>query len=685
MSAVALARAGDFGFSVVPLLRAMMVPTDYGNIDVAPDVNVNGVNAFLNTLSLNLTYDVNTTPVAGTFLGSGGLTVGTYSDVVPFSTGMYLSLPQESHESVWHMGFVAANSAVAVGIGGYANLAAVAPQLRGFDMRYHYVGPTYVVSAITASNDANYYRLTYVGELALPRVGYGAGINIQPDLVQNYSKVRAFASDFKISSTTLSGSNFNLAGTFSSGVIADTRFISQILGSNGDLRAYPSAALFQQSVSKHEDLRQSSVAKGAIDLMGPDYPRRWCAVDQDATDSIESEWKTADFACAATVMASQTLTTAATVGAFHISQLWVTTTNTELFVSNRSGAPNAAPLPWNKISYGAINEDGALDIDVDVRVSLAAANNGSMLDLGVIDILANFVHVFAYIGTDGLVRYNLQSEVKKQNLSTQQNFITLNMHNNGVAGPTSFTNATQNANQPWMTFSARPRMVRSGFATPTGGKYLGTLVQLSAAVSVGTTNALANTYVIYGYPGRLRMRARNVMAPGRVGPAHIIRYDGVSVGQQLNFTGTTIVQGQAQGSIAPFINTNGQTLTVPDSLFAKFVDLLWTSSPRYKRITTLENYDRVVKPYFTSLTSRDLIASLDHLDVETGHAARAMGVAGGWIPNAGGPVGRDDLSGGMRSRLIGAAGAQYAQVDDGKGASYIDFGSSGGPRRPRSD
>jgi len=148
----------------------------------------------------------------------------------------------------------------------------------------------------------------------------------------------------------------------------------------------------------------------------------------------------------------------------------------------------------------------------------------------------------------------------------------------------------------------------------------------------GGQDTAATLYSVYAFGGTIRTRARNVDAPGRVGPAHIIRYDGLGVGQQMSFAGTTWLQGIALGQLAPFINTNGVTLTVPDNIFSKFVELLWAMSPKYRRILSLAEYNQYVKPYFRDLTLGDLMESIEKLDSQSSAIAKSLGSAGGWFP-----------------------------------------------------
>jgi hypothetical protein len=383
-----------------------------------------------------------------------------------------------------------------------------------------------------------------------------------------------------------------------------------------------------QSVTRPDDLGGTEIISGAIDIMGPDYPRQWCSVDVDATDTLNAQWQTFQYVLpTAPFVNALNAGAAASASPVHVAQLWVTPTDTEFFISANSSA--AKPPNWNRIYYGAINEDGILDIDVSARASLAGTNT-IMNRACVYEYCANFIHIFAYVDQFGYVRYNMASEFQKQQITSYQSYSQLSFFNNGAAGPAVITAATQVANQPAIIFKSRPRMQRNGMSVTTGGKYIGTAVTLSLLFNSQETNA--DAYTVYCYDGSVRVRARNVDSPGRVGPAHIIRYDGLSVGQQMSFAGTTWIQGIALGQLAPFINTNGTTLTVPDSIFSKFAELLWAVSPKYRRIMTLKEYNQTIKPYFRDLTVADLMQSIERMDAQTASVARSLGAAGGFIP-----------------------------------------------------
>lgn len=664
--------------SAVPLLSAMMNPNET-KTDVAPDIGVTGANAFIAPVTTSLTYQVFAEPGSRT-----SDLLPFYTDTVPYQTGMYISFPQESIESTYHYGFVRGGSQFLVGYAGYAFYPNQAIA-RGLDVRKHYVGERQNGGVTPASQtEYNAFGLTYEWELGLPRVGTNNGFQIEPDLAPNYSKLRAYASQMTISSSTISGSNFNLAGTLSSGVIADTRDIAQIKGTNGAARAFPQAALYQQSVTRGDDLRAVTVAKGAVDLMGPDYPRSWTSPDQDGTDTISAEWKnfqlTGRVGPTTPVFTGNMSTLITGAGLVNVQQCWITPWKTDFWVSDTSNpgnAPSQHKVVYTPEDLGlGLHESGIFDIDAYVQASLITAAPADQLTLYEADVFANFIHVFARIEADGLVHYSMKSEVQKNTIRSLDAWHRV-VTGKSTAGAASGTTASAtDVNFGRHCFRSRPRMMRSGMATADGGKYLGTLLNISVGGIYAPGN---NVFSIYFGDTEVKVRARNVDAPGRVGPAHIIRYDGVSIDQQMQFQGTTLIQGVAQGRLAPFVSTTPQAITIPDSLFSKFIDILWARSPHFKRICTLQEYDQKIRPFFNNLTAAKLMEIIDRLDDGDRDLMYSIGQAAGLFN------GKSAALSSSGSKALQTAGMQYPGVADNYGGRYLDLSgsSNAGVRRQR--
>jgi hypothetical protein len=660
-------RLFDEARSSITLLRTMMDPTS-GKTEMVPDVDGSSAASFAANVDYSLTFNVQaapTLPQIGT--GPAGNVPTSASDFAPFSTGLYMAFPSMSVDSVYHMGIVPGGPNTIYNIPANQALQYATNNLRGFDFRGKYVGqPSYNGAP---PDVLPRQQISYYGDVVLPRVGAGNGIQIAPDLAENYSMVRAFAGKMAISSSTISGTNFNLAGTLSSAVISDTRDIAAVKGANGIYRAFPVASLAQQSVTRGDVLRASSIYDGAVDLIGPDYSRVWTQPNVAATDRLDAEYRIMPCTHPYRLTLSQTAT-AAWSFVQDVAQTWITPTKTSVFVADGTSAGLNQPINWGVMETPSINEDGVLDIDVDlticVRHNSAIGANQSEANLEY-KFFFNFCHVFAYIGNDGFVQYNIVAENETHLQSS------IETYKYSVQWGTAF-----DSSQPVMRVSkkARPRMLRNGFATPTGGKYLGTLVSTSyQLINIGglpgaTIFTVDTSNLVY------RVRARSVDAPGRIGPCHLIRYDDVAVGQQIQMQGMAIVQGVPLGNLAPFVQKQTGLMSVPDSSFSKFIDVLWGRAPMFRRITTLKNYIDHVLPYIRDLSADGIMDVLNELDPAEKTIAVEAGKSAGFFSNLLGSVGNAIVPG-----LGGAIGAGLGGVGDhllGTGSGQFGYGEAAG-------
>jgi len=674
----------------VGLIRTMLDP-QFGRVEVAPDVGRSGVASFVGNIDYSLTYNVK----AEAAKVPGDVTLIDqirYTDTVPFSRGMYIAFPQYGPDRVFHYGFVEAGSYLWVGTSN------VTQSWRGLTIKNSYVGPK--ATNISLSNFVG-YRIAFNSDLGLPRVGQGIGFQIEPELEQNYSKLRAFASKMVMSSTTISGTNFNLSGTFSSGVIADTRDICQIVGANGVSRAFPVAALSQQSITKGDVLRTSSVAEGAVDLMGPDYPREWCQPKADSADEMMAQFYTITPANNNKILLNnQALSPGGSAGAaYDIYQYWVTPWDTDFWVVNNTSASLAVQKPTNQeiVRVPPINEDGCLDIDVTYspRVGWSQPADQILNRNLVLKTVVNAVHVYAYARDDGYVWYNTFGETTTSDADFHSAQFMSGASESNINGV--FIGTTN------VKAKFRPRRLCPGFAISTGGKYIGTLISMTSMFTgfrTETSNALINSTPIaagtiasaplagnvYAQISdiKLTIAARTADVEGRVGIAHIIRYDDVTEGQQIQFQGSAIIQGVAMGKLQPFVTKSVGTLTIPDTMLTKLLDLLWGRNKNFRRICTLREYRDRIAPFASELTPavvQEIISKFenaDERDIAT-IAASAAGIFGKLGEGIGSLFGAGQLGGalgGLGDKIFGTGSATFDQQPwDGKSDTLFTRGN----------
>lgn len=686
----------------VSLIKTMLDP-QFQRVDVAPDIGRSGVASFVGNVDYSLTYNI-----APNVAASPGtptlLNEAFFTDIVPYQRGMYISFPQYGVDRVYHYGFVEAGSYIRIGTSSVTSSS----RLR---IQNSYVGPK--ASAISPNHFVG-YSLTFNADLALPRVGQGIGFQIEPELESNYSKLRAFASKMVISSTTISGSNFNLSGTFSSGVIADTRDICQITGANGVSRAFPVAALSQQSITKGDVLRTSSVAEGAVDLMGPDYPRQWTQPRNDVCDVMEAQWQKMNIANTDKLLFNNVSMGAinSTGSALDIFQYWVSPWDTDMWVVNNTSASLAVQKPTNQevVRCAPINEDGVLDIDLNFspRVGYASPTDQAMQRNLVLHTVVNAVHVFAYAGTNGVVNYNTFGETQQFDADFHSAQFGSGASENGINGV--FIGVTN------CKCKFRPARLRPGFAVSTGGKYIGTLISMTSNLT-GFSSEVSNTAIsIPAVPhtiaagtiatspltGNIYARisdisitvaGRTADVDGRVGIAHIIRYDDVTEGQQIQFQGSAIIQGVAQGRLQPFVTRSVGTITIPDTMLTKLLDILWGRSERFRRICTLRDYRDRILPFSAELSGSAISDIISRLDPEeqrlAGIAAQASGIFSGLGEGIGSLFGLGDVGralGGIGDKVFGTGSAMFDQQPwEGRSDTLYMRGNEGsaGMRRGR--
>lgn len=671
------------GKNSIPLIQNMLIP-DFQTVQVAPDVNTTAVSSFVGNVDFSLTYNIaaNAAPNPGTVTARSQ---SFWTDTVSYNKGMYISFPQHGVDSVYHYGFVESGSYVQAGTAEFTQ------NIRGLSLLNAYVGPKSRVPTF-GPNDFVGWRLEYNSELGLPRIGAGIGFQIEPELATNYSKLRAFASKMVMSSTTISGTNFNLSGTFSSGVIADTRNICQVVGANGVRRAFPQAALSQQSITKGDVLRSSSVAEGAVDLMGPDYPRYWTQPDTDTTDTLYGQWETPSLAqTSLTLFNNVDLGVAAQNAPYDVAQYWVTPWDTDFWVTNGSTTSyaNQKPTIHEVVKVNPINEEGVLDIDFSFSPSFwltEGVDSGNVLCSATMNFCVNAVHLFAYCGGNGMVNYNVKSETELYPMQVRNSLQLNGASNNSTIAVSA---PIQN-----ITFKSRPRMLRPSFATTDGGKYLGTLISVTATWVAASTHTKSLTFaqpptasetaMITGDLGcdvrnmSMRVRGRNVDKEGTVGIAHIIRYDDVTEGQQVQFQGSAIVQGVAQGSLMPFVTKSVGVVTLPETLVTKLLNLLWGRNRNFRRICTLREYRDTIAPAAAELTPAKLLSIINNLDPVEREVALNAAASGGFF----GPLAK--MAGTAIGGLFGqpALGGQAGELVGGIGDGIFGTGSATYGQRP---
>lgn len=676
---------------LVNMLNTMMAPGAVAS-NTAPGINANNTTSFPATIDYQLTFPIKD-PVPyppQNVAGLPGQPLVERTDLVTADRGMFISFPQESVQSRYHMGFIKPNSYIrkpsgstlnnipaggvpttvgsiggSTGIRLFGNYNA-APALR--------TGPT---APIAIQQNENAWALVYNSDLALPRVGSGNGFDISPPLDINYSRVRETAAIMKITSNTISGSTFNLSGSFSSGVIADTRDIAQTGGANGVLQAYPVSSLATQSINRSDVVKNSQVVNGMVDVTGPDFPNRWCQPNIDRTDTLQAEFFNVDTSqLKFTSDIFTNLPRANTNNALLPVQnftAWITPWDTDFWVAAASSGDHVTPpANHNRIKTDAINEDGILDIHL--KFGLYMQGTGGTWHLKDVNLVANgsFMHIFAFVGQDGQVGYNVFSEKIHATMHSSEAQWSIGQTNTSQVGAISIGGVNAE-----FSFESNPRMDRVAFASETGGKYLGTYISVATNVANDTVAGGPETFTAQFLNPKLTVRARNIDAPGRIGPAHIIRYDDMAKDQVLQMNGIALIQGIAKGSIQPFVQRSATITNLPHAAFMSILDQLFGHSRYFRRICTLKYYNETIVPFLEVMNNNLILDQLENSPVEQALLSRAFGGAAGLFGTIGNLVGGgiDALTG-----HTGGRGAAIGSAIGGIGDSIL--GGASGPYAP---
>lgn len=675
---------------LISLIRTIGDP-DGSKSETAPEINKSNASALSQDVQFSCSFEI--APVvpypAINVLGIGSEPLIEQTDTVFNNTGLYISFPQRSVRSRYHMGIVRAGGAVRkprsvltfwdAGIPGWR----VGSEVRGLALgRRIITGPdargALNVTPTFQQQIEKAFAFEWVSELALPRVGTNNAIHISPSLEDEFSKVREVAGIMTLRSSTISGANFNLSGTFTAGVVADTRDLC-VVGSE----AYPASSIVTQSTTQGTTLKASPVILGAVETTGPDFPRQWAAPDVDVTDRLNGEFLAVEADAAMNPLGYQialdtgVATVADEIIPCDFGQVWVTPYDTRFWVTQNAGNAglrlgshtSTAGMHYQVIRTPAINECGVLDVKarlqykwLNIPLTTAAEHVG-------VEICCSFTHMFCYIDEQGHVQYNPEADSVTRTVSSLDHNWSLSTYGAETPGPDQVPEAA-------MVFESSPRMYRSAFAGAPGGKYVGTLVNFTIkVVDYTAVSAPGNTVTFLSSGLTMYVRARSVDADGEVGVAHIVRYDQLSEGQTLQMQGMARVQAIAKGSLQPYLKRAIGDMNMPSHVFNQLIDELYNRSPDFLRITTWDNYNNRIIPFLRKL-DRDKLIQIVEEDFPGDNATmiKAIGQASGLLGGFGALAGHlIDQATGNKEGL----GAQIGNTIGSMGDSFLPGGASG--------
>lgn len=655
---------------------------------IQPSAAIAGANAFVKVVDYETTYAVTSKVTAAQRLAFGvdvhPTGVWLANDMPENDTGYFIHFTQEGVDAIYHYGVVMGSKTQFVGVSASTGATGIAnvQNFNGLTLAGHcWVAPVGGTTAGASYSlaDQPAFCLCYQQPLLIPRLGAAGGIKVSPELDKNFSRCRMYAGRIDIYSSTIPTGNASLNGTFTTSAIADTRDIASNEVS-GIINSYDVTDLQQQSVSASDVLKGVPAVEGIVSLIGPDFPQDYTQPSQASTDTLHGEFKEVQI----TNFNASPWPTATVVDPptnlpppRQVATIWVSPWATRFSVSNTStanGNYNGSsvtgfndPLYHNYVYPGAINETGIFDVSVRCRWHMNASENNNDNSA---QTRVSFTYIFAHIDDRNLVRYSMRSEIKSETKYMRDQMWTRNFTTSGG----SYTDALE----PPSVFTCNAMRMRR----PPGAKFIGCFISITSSWVQAPDVSAANI----GFSDlNLMVQARNVDQIGRVGPAHIIQYQKMAIGQNIEVKGEMLVQCVAQGDLASFTQsmvTEGRStadLNVQGLLFS-----LFKSNQYVRRFYNRQIYQARIIPWVEELTADALIAQLEGTN-GMGAAASAglfsgLGQSlGGLAGPMGGAIG--GALGGIGDALFGSSGQFGAAGQFGSQFSsagqFGDFGSSG--------
>jgi len=633
------------------VIRTMLNPLA-GSTALA--TNEAGASGFVQNIDVELTFKVpvEVAPIPGDNL-----------EHVPFSSGMVLWLTQDGLNSIYHMGFVPAGALVEVAGGGPADTA-----LRGMTTVGTFYGPNWNGAGFSGFDfNANGWHIDYTAEVALPRSGVGNTIKLSPELDKNFSRVKTLAGSFTVQGSTVSIGVLALDGQLAGGAIADTRDIAQNKA-NGVPTSYSVSDLKTGSVTVKDGVSQVSLQDGIVMLVGPDLPNKFSAPRQTLTDTIEAEFFVLDSTIKFNPLPIGDIGVPDHAKpAETLFQLYITPWKQNVWVATANQAPSVVPEYYTRVDVDPIGETGVLDIKVEVKLGCYFNPNGPPDVEWRINnefaVSVNAMHIFERIGADGAVYRSVFSERYTETRSLAW------MRSAALSRTVGKSSAIE------CTFE--PRRFRTSFTEQ--GKYMGSNIYASVQFNqVGAGFDVGSRFAVTCQAPIISISARNDDKEGRVGMAHIIRYDNASPTQQITMRGNIKTLAIPRGQVAAFVQAAiAAASSASDSDVLNFALQLWNSdNTSFARIYRLQDYNKDVLGLVQDLTPALLEAlasrSKSGLNLRAiGQAAGLFGVLKSALPAA------LDVAG----SLFGESAGQFGESAGQFGMSAGQFGMSSGQIR----
>lgn len=594
--------------------------------------------------TINLNFQVLPNPAPGT-------------EGVLSSSGMFLHLPKFAWNALFHMAFIPRNATSNVtGTNG----------LGIFNVAFS----GYFTANVLATTNA----ITFNSELAIPHSQSNYVPTFTPDIAAKFNRARVFSGGMEMFCQTISTANLPYNGRWAATVLNDTTDVAQ----TQEGLAFPPNQLTQSSRNDKEKKLNEALYDGAIVVIGDDLRPDFVVPNQYADDSISGSW--------------------AQIGSYYgLANVTVPyPQSTQVAVTGLMGAfitpwditVNFAPGTWLQTYQLQTDQIGEADgLDIRCVFNYIAPGNLATIAGTAVNMEANFkftcTHLYAFVAdiATGRVGYRTITDQQTQHAVRTGGGQVFEVELNSYAKPYLGLNGMQ-----------APAGVTAPFETdtPVAGKYIGSVITLQIATSQTDATATVEETFTVGNPSyRFMARARQNSSLGHVGPAHIIRYDGIGADQVITFNSVINTEVVAEAELSQYIKTsdsgahypaNNNIVNVLSSIYRS--DLLPEWKCCWKRSEWLEMRRRLQErgcPAFVCDVINKTGAASDV--TASSSAAGLFGSLGGLLDTITGSSGEycTGASGQFGSRAAGQFGSRAgAQFGSGPGRPYNSAGAQFG-------
>lgn len=452
------------------------------------------------------------------------------------STGLILFFPKDGVGSISHMGIVPKGHQVPSAQFFQSTLSSDADSTGG--------ASNWILPAFQWGYTQN--PLTYTRALALPRLETGYTISADPDLSEQFSRSRQYGAWIEINSSTISTGSTTLNGICSAAVVSDTRDICQ---NNAGDDCYAVVNMVQAARVTKEYVKNVDIRDGVVTVQGPDIPDDYSAPNAGVVDRVHGGWQS--------LMSDQVFqnpfvpnnsggalsdTGRALFMAF-ISP-WGVQCNEQ---NNGAGYPANGFHPGPTVAIPAIDEFGIVDVSIDTVARIPSYDTATgSTDVVTFQLVCEWVFAGITDSKAGTIGYQ-SIRVSKSVIGTVADFYTPVIN----ANPLPYACSALWGKQLGGELSCASQYYSQG-GYRTFGKMVGVRVGIQffdPSPVTGQVQPLVPQILMFD----LSVRARQIDVIGKVGPCHIIRYDDVGAGQNIEISGGLNTESVAKSNLAPFV------------------------------------------------------------------------------------------------------------------------------------